>query len=45
MEYHDQVTPHDHGDLDRFLVKKGFSTRVTPNVAHDDLGYLYAFQN
>ena len=44
MEYHDGVTAHTHDELRAFLNDKGFQTRVTPNVVHDDLGYLYAYR-
>ncbi len=44
MEYHDQVNGRHHNELSRYLNSKGFATQVTPNVVHDNLGYLYAYQ-
>ena len=42
LEYHDGVTEFSHQDLARFLKKRGFRTKLTPNPAHSHLGFLYA---
>ncbi len=42
LEYHDEFTPHVHGDLVRFLEHAGFSVETFPNPVHPDLGYLRA---
>lgn len=42
MEYHDDITEYSHGDMARFLSKKGYRIKITPNYVHEHLGYLYA---
>jgi FkbM family methyltransferase len=42
MEYHNDVTPFNHVDLERFLCSKGFDVSSVVNVVHKTLGYLYA---
>ena len=42
MEFHDGFEGHVHGELEAFLEKQGFEVRVTPNMVHDEIGYLYA---
>ena len=42
LEYHDEVTPHSHGDLIRFFSEKGFQVGLRPNRAHRHLGLIYA---
>lgn len=40
MEYHDNVTQYDHGDMSRFLTEQGFQVETFPNPVHAYLGYL-----
>jgi FkbM family methyltransferase len=42
MEYHDNLTPHTHSDLIRFLHGRGFEVETYPNPVHPHLGYLRA---
>ncbi len=42
LEYHDGVGGHDHHELTRFLGENDFVVKITPNVVHSHLGYLYA---
>jgi FkbM family methyltransferase len=42
MEYHDEVTPYNHGDLVAFLRRHGFRVETFPNVVHSEIGYLRA---
>jgi len=42
MEYHDNVTKHNHNDLIKFLTAHGFAVKTYSNDVHDYLGYLYA---
>lgn len=44
MEYHDDVTEWTHRDLIAFFERNGFTTRRTPNPAHTEIGWLYAYQ-
>lgn len=43
MEYHNGVTAYNHTDLQKFFEQNDFQVRVTPNVVHNNIGYLYAF--
>lgn len=45
MEYHDNILPHDHNDLARFLNERGFRVETFPNPVHAHLGYLRATRN
>jgi len=42
LEYHDNVTDYTHQDLEKLLAEKGYKVKITPNIVHADLGYLYA---
>ncbi len=42
MEYHDEMTPHTHGELVERLGRSDFDVWTTPSPAHRGLGYLYA---
>jgi FkbM family methyltransferase len=42
LEYHDNVTPHTHDELVRFLQARGFTVRARPSPAWHELGFLYA---
>lgn len=42
MEYHDNLTRYNHGDLARFLKERGFQVETFPNPVHSHLGYLRA---
>jgi FkbM family methyltransferase len=44
MEYHDDLIPHNHGDLARFLREQGFQVETFPNPVHSNLGYLRALR-
>ena len=45
MEYHDNLVPHQHGELVRFLQERGFQVETFPNPVHSNLGYLRARRN
>ena len=45
MEYHDNLVPHHHGELVRFLQDRGFQVETFPNPVHSNLGYLRARRN
>ena len=45
MEYHDNLVPHHHGELVRFLQERGFQVETFPNPVHSNLGYLRARRN
>lgn len=42
MEYHDNLTPHTHHELARFLSEKGYDVQTYRNPAHTEIGFLYA---
>jgi FkbM family methyltransferase len=42
MEYHDNMVPHQHDDMVRFLDRHGFQVETFPNPVHSYLGYLRA---
>jgi len=42
MEYHDDLTPHTHHELEQFLSEKGFNVKTYNNPAHTQIGFLYA---
>lgn len=42
MEYHEGVTAYTHQDLVKFLEQQGFEVKITPNPAHQEIGFLYA---
>jgi FkbM family methyltransferase len=43
LEYHDQVTPYNHQDLERYLESHGFKVKTHPNPVHSLLGFMYAW--
>lgn len=45
MEYHDGYQGHHHNELVEFFYTNGFNVKVTPNIVHGELGYLYAKKN
>ncbi len=44
LEYHDRVAGFSHRDLAGYLQSKGFRVRLTPNLAHRHLGFLFAWR-
>jgi FkbM family methyltransferase len=42
MEYHDNVTQYNHGDLAHFLNERGFEVETFVNPVHEQIGYLRA---
>ena len=42
MEYHDGYQSHHHEELVELFSNNGYHVKVTPNVVHAELGYLYA---
>lgn len=42
MEYHDGYQGHSHQELVELFSNNGYHVKVTPNVVHTELGYLYA---
>lgn len=44
LEYHDGVTPFSHGDLEQFLVDKGFQVVTQPSRVQPHLGFMTARQ-
>ena len=42
LEYHDGYQGHNHQELVELFSNNGYHVKVTPNVVHADLGYLYA---
>jgi len=42
MEYHDGYQGHHHEELVELFSNNGYHVKVTPNVVHAELGYLYA---
>jgi FkbM family methyltransferase len=44
MEYHEGVTPYNHGDLVEFLGSRGFHVQTWPNPVHAHLGFLHAYR-
>ncbi len=45
MEYHDECTPHSHGELADFLRGHGFTVRLRSNPVHSRIGFLTAVRN
>lgn len=42
MEYHDGFQGHHHQELVELFSNNGYYVKVTPNIVHAELGYLYA---
>lgn len=42
MEYHDGFQNHHHQELVELFSTNGYHVKVTPNIVHAELGYLYA---
>ena len=42
MEYHDGYQGHHHHELVELFSTNGYYVKVTPNIVHAELGYLYA---
>jgi FkbM family methyltransferase len=45
MEYHDECTPHSHGELADFLQGQGFAVHLRSNPVHRHIGFLTAVRN
>ena len=42
MEYHNGFQDHHHQELVELFSTNGYHVKVTPNIVHAELGYLYA---
>jgi len=42
LEYHDNLTPHRHEELQDFLIGQGFRVHVFDNPVHKNLGFMRA---
>lgn len=42
MEYHDDLTPHRHEELVKYLSEQGYQVETVSNKVHASLGYLFA---
>lgn len=42
LEYHEDISGYTHRDLVEALQNAGFAVKVTPNPAHQEIGFLYA---
>jgi len=45
MEYHNGSLDHHHQELVELFSTNGYHVKVTPNIVHAELGYLYAEKN
>jgi hypothetical protein len=45
MEYHDDCTPHSHGELADFLTQHGFTVTLRDNPVHRHIGFLTALRS